>query len=260
VSVVGVLLIGLGLTDLARSEIRRASRARLVLAVALGVVAMGALAGLGGLTRTGDLVLLVLGATVLAGWAVLSDRAMPSGRATPPLTALAVGISGLLVLSGLASHAGGALHTWQVWAAVPGVAHLSTDRLLLVAGVFVVQFSTANFVVRLVLASVGAIKPLGQPQASDRLRGGRLLGPMERVFIVGLGLAGEFTAAGIVIAAKGLIRWPELQARTRETGTSSTPGTSASAVGIDEITEYFLVGSFVSWLVALATLGLVAAG
>ena len=37
----------------------------------------------------------------------------------------------------------------------------------------------------------------------------------ERVFILGLGLAGQVTAAGLVIAAKGLIRFPELQAQAK---------------------------------------------
>ena len=55
--------------------------------------------------------------------------------------------------------------------------------------------------------------PASEPQPSDQLRGGRLLGPMERVLILGLGLAGQLTAAGLVIAAKGLIRFPELQAK-----------------------------------------------
>ena len=64
---------------------------------------------------------------------------------------------------------------------------------------------------------------------------------MERVFIVGLGLAGNLIAASIVIAAKGLLRFPELQSKGEQ-------------VRIHRLTEYFLVGSFVSWLVALASL------
>ena len=36
------------------------------------------------------------------------------------------------------------------------------------------------------------------------------LGPLERLFILGLGLAGNLTAAAIVVAAKGLLRFPEL--------------------------------------------------
>ena len=72
---------------------------------------------------------------------------------------------------------------------------------------------------------------------------------MERVLILGLGLAGQLTAAGLVIAAKGLIRFPELQAKRDDS-------TSVDGVGIDAVTEYFLVGSFVSWLVALGSLAL----
>lgn len=56
---------------------------------------------------------------------------------------------------------------------------------------------------------------------------------MERVFILGLGLAGQITAASIVIAAKGLIRFPELQSAKDDT-------TSVKGDGIDEVTEYFL--------------------
>jgi hypothetical protein len=70
---------------------------------------------------------------------------------------------------------------------------------------------------------------------------------MERVFIVGLGLAGNLIAASIVIAAKGLLRFPELQSKGEQ-------------VRIHRLTEYFLVGSFVSWLVALSSLVLLSSG
>lgn len=249
-SVLAVFLLALGVADLARAERRLRTRRHAVIAAGVGaavLVVFGALAGLGG---RGDVVLLVFAGLVLVAWVLVSDLAMHTGRwGLASLGGLAVGVGALLAFSGYATPAGGPLESWQHWAGFPVLAGKPTDRVLLVAGLFMVQFATGNIVVRLVLASVGAIKPLGQPQASDRLKGGRLLGPMERVFIVGLGLAGEFTAAGIVIAAKGLIRWPELQARSQESG----------GVDIDEITEYFLVGSFVSWLVALASLGLVAA-
>jgi hypothetical protein len=124
-----------------------------------------------------------------------------------------------------------------------------------VVGLLLVNLATANVVVRLVLVGVGAMRPVpplegdSAPQPSDQLRGGRLLGPMERVLIIGLGLAGQLTAAGLVIAAKGLIRFPELQAKRDDR-------TSVDGVGIDAVTEYFLVGSFVSWLVALVSLAL----
>jgi hypothetical protein len=72
---------------------------------------------------------------------------------------------------------------------------------------------------------------------------------MERLVIFGLGLGGHVTAASLVIAAKALIRWPELQSFRDGDGRPDGPT-------IDEVTEYFLVGSFVSWLVSLGTLAL----
>jgi len=57
--------------------------------------------------------------------------------------------------------------------------------------------------------------------------------------VVGLALAGQATAASVVIAAKGILRFPELQDQRG-------PGQR-----IDVVTEYFLLGSFTSWLVAL---------
>jgi hypothetical protein len=68
--------------------------------------------------------------------------------------------------------------------------------------------------------------------------------------IVGLSLAGQLAAATAVVAAKGIIRFPEINARkVRDEG----------GIGIDDITEYFLIGSFASWIVALGGVALVAA-
>ena len=64
---------------------------------------------------------------------------------------------------------------------------------------------------------------------------------MERLFIILLGHSGQLGAAAIVVAAKGLLRYPELQRTEREEGPT-------------DVSEYFLIGSFASWLVALAGL------
>ena len=58
-------------------------------------------------------------------------------------------------------------------------------KALLVAGLVLVQLSTGNLVVRLVLRSIGALRPPGT-EPSEEIRGGRLLGPLERVLILGL--------------------------------------------------------------------------
>ncbi len=46
----------------------------------------------------------------------------------------------------------------------------------MIVGVVLLQLVTGNQLVRLVLGSVGAVKPAGEPQPSDKLKGGRLLG------------------------------------------------------------------------------------
>jgi hypothetical protein len=95
-----------------------------------------------------------------------------------------------------------------------------------------------------VLTVTRTVNPARHGGAGDpetQLKGGRLLGPMERVVIVGLGVAGQLTAASIVIAAKGLLRFPELSSDREQER-------------IHRLTEYFLVGSFVSWLLALSSL------
>jgi len=71
---------------------------------------------------------------------------------------------------------------------------------------------------------------------------------MERLFIVGLGLGGQLTAAAVVVAAKGLLRFPELQ--------RGVAGETPSLNGPSDVTEYFLIGSFASSLVALGGLAL----
>ncbi|TWP37621.1 hypothetical protein [Leekyejoonella antrihumi] len=245
-SVVAILLVSLGLGDLARS--RDLGRPAVAYAVAVATIVL--LAVLADLHTWADILLLALTAATTVAWIMLSGRAIRTGHGERAAVAsLGAGLLVVLACAGATSRAEGVLRQWLESSDLAHLQGLSADRFLLVVGLFLVQLGTGNELVRLVLAVVGAIKPAGQPQPSDRLRGGRLLGPMERVFILGLGLTGAITAAALVIAAKGLIRFPELSARRSATQ-------QVSGVGIDEVTEYFLVGSFVSWLVALSALGL----
>nr|WP_281496877.1 hypothetical protein [Ornithinimicrobium sp. F0845] len=246
----------------------------------LGLASIAALAILADLDTWGDLLLLAIAGATTGTWVVLTRRAVETDRGEGlALGALSLGVALTLLLSGWSSEAGGALSRWLDWTGLGPLTTADPTRFLLLAGLVLIQLSTGNIVVRLVLAHTGALNPLGEPQPSDRLRGGRLLGPMERVFILGLGLAGQVTAASIVIAAKGLIRWPELQRASRDserweaahsdttgrettgsdtagretTGSAQDPATQRAA-RIDQVTEYFLIGSFVSWLIALAAL------
>jgi hypothetical protein len=62
---------------------------------------------------------------------------------------------------------------------------------------------------------------------------GRVIGMLERIFIYILILAGQFTAVGFILTAKGIIRYPELKNKT--------------------FAEYVLIGTLLSALAALVT-------
>lgn len=241
-SAVAVLLIAIGIADLVRPLTTR-RWPPVILAPAL--VLFGA--ALCGLWHPGDRWLIGIAAAVAAGWEVsgyLAER-WSGPRQALPLLFLPGALPLLFVLSGLASPVSGPVKTWVGWA--DPIAGIDATRVVMVVGVALMQMATGNQMVRLLLKSVGAVRPRGQPQPSDRLKGGRLLGPMERSLILGLGLAGQLSVATAVIAAKSIIRFPEINAQKaiRDGG-----------VGIDDVTEYFLIGSFASWIVALGGLAL----
>ena len=237
-----VLLIGVAVADLAHSV--RPTRIVNESTGAAVAVLVGLLAGLTDLT---DVVALAVIAGLVVLWGQTVTRAFGSGHDWVPLAVLAGSVLLALLTTPWAGAADGLVGRWLGSTQVPGLQDQPTDRVLLLLGAFLVQLSTGNVVVRLVLAATGTTNPAygGEPDPDPaiRLKGGRLLGPMERVFILGLGLAGHLTAASIVIAAKGLLRFPELQSKGEQER-------------IHRLTEYFLVGSFVSWLVALSSLAL----
>ena len=243
-SAVAVFLIAAGVADLCRRAIGAHWPA-----LAAGPVLVVGCAVLGALWHAGDVALLVPAACAVAAWEWLCMRSERSGSGqAAPLAVFAGALALLAAASGWSTPALGLVARWSAWVHLP-LAHVTPTRLLMTVAVVLVQFATANQLVRLVLGSVGAVRPAGEPQPSDRLKGGRLLGPLERLLILSLGVGGQVAAAGAVVAAKGIIRFPELNAQKNRNG----------GVGIDEVTEYFLVGSFTSWLLALGGIGLVLA-
>jgi hypothetical protein len=241
------MLIAMGSADIIR---RSTERVRVAAVAAPGIVVCGA--ALAGLWRLGDIVLLVIAATASVAWVIMCARAERSGEhEVGPVVVFGVAVGLLLLLSGLGSDVAGLAGRWANWAHLPGLGAVNPNRMLMVVGVVLLQVVTGNQLVRLILGAVGAVKPAGEPQPSDRLKGGRLLGPMERLLILGLGLGGQLAAATAVVAAKSIIRFPEINAqKARENGEDG------NAVDINTVTEYFLVGSFASWIVALGGLAL----
>ncbi|MCD6639149.1 MAG: hypothetical protein LT071_04465 [Nocardioides sp.] len=236
-----VLLIGVAVSDLAHSvrPVRRVPEA--VGATAAIVIGLCA-----GLTDVRDVVALVVIAVLVLAWGHTVTRGFGRGPAWLPLVVLAFSLVLAVGVSGSAPPVGGLVARWLEGVSVPVLADLTPERFLLLMGALGVQLSTGNVIVRLVLKTTGTINPAADGSLPPTpLKGGRLLGPLERVFIVSLGLAGHVTAASIVVAAKGLLRFPELSSRQEQQR-------------VHQLTEYFLVGSFVSWLVALASLVLLA--
>lgn len=121
----------------------------------------------------------------------------------------------------------------------PGIEEASAETAVLLVGIFLWLGPVANAVVRMVLRAAGA-----DPEASEqKLRGGRIIGILERWLILGFVLSGQPTAAALTVSAKSIIRFPELseKARSDEGGKDD----------ITEVTEYLLLGSLASWTLAV---------
>ncbi len=147
------------------------------------------------------------------------------------ITLLAVSSAVLVLLSGEITFDDIPIQGWYDDLAIPGLASVPFDRAVLGLGVVLFLTSAANVVVRSVLDLTGP-RVLAQ---EDDLQGGRVLGPLERWFVFACAVTGNLAAIAIVVAAKGILRFPEIS-RDKPEGLRA---------------EYVLVGSFVSWGLAL---------
>jgi len=128
------------------------------------------------------------------------------------------------------------------------VGDIGFDVAVLALGVVLFSTESANLIVRAALDREGTWRPadMGGALRGGRLRepqpratgfqGGRLIGPLERLIVVALTLASAYPLLAAMLAAKGIVRFPEIS-KDGETGARA---------------EYFLVGSLVSWVTALA--------
>lgn len=245
---VGLWLAALGVGDLLRASHDVVTLRRLggCLAAAGAVLLVGLVLLAPGVGR--GLLLLVVLAGLIAAWLLASTTALDPRRTVRERDAARAVAFAALGGGALAATLGvQAIVEPLVW---PGFVDRTVASrwpaadLVVALGVVAAQLVTANIVVRLLLDAVGVPATTNEKQ----LKGGRVLGPMERIFIVGLGALGELTAAAIVVAAKGLLRFPELQRAQQQT---------LPADGPSDVTEYFLIGSFASWLLALAGAALI---
>lgn len=268
-SLVVTLLATLALVDLVRWSVDEASWVRTAAAVGAGALGSVGLAWSFGPDAWPTVV--VGGVLAAAVWGLTGSKQFYRGGRPGLVAALALAGSTLVLLP-LAPALDGPLTRWYDALDVSGLSSVSVERsaVVLVGGLFLL--TTGNRLVRGMLDAAGTSPTAGEAS----LKGGRWLGPLERLFILALAMAGDLTAAAVVIAAKGILRLPEIRA-SRPVGSPVTTGGDPStgapesrsgaaaddppAVGApDTVAEYFLVGTFTSWILALLVAGLAQLG
>lgn len=170
-----------------------------------------------------------LPAVVGLWWA--SARTLPSWRVPGMIVS---GVAGVLALvaSPFIDRDRPPLLDWFEDLEIPGLLDVGLDEFVLALVVAVALIGPANAVVREVLDHVGR----GLLREEMRLKGGRVIGPLERVMVFAFAVSGNYGGVAAILAAKGILRFPEI---------SKDEGDGSRA-------EYVLVGSFVSWFMALA--------
>ena len=225
-------------------------------ALALGLV-LSMLAG-----AVPALVAAALVGSVVWVWLVLAHRALASRESEEAAARAWVALAYFAALTGstlaLASWLPGyearPLSEWLNAHPLLGGIGLTGDALLLLLAVGLLLTQTGNVLVRLLLT--GARVKLQEQE--DRMPGGRFIGPLERVLVVTFLLAGELLGAALVVSAKGLLRFPEL-ARPRD-GAEPAPTAAANTPDARRATEYLLIGSLASWLLAILASGVLRLG
>lgn len=176
----------------------------------------------------------VAAALIAAAWHFLAERtdtASSSDKARSVLVELymwsAIGL--VAVLAGFAW-----LDVTVFSAAIPA------GLMWLALTLFLTQ--TGNRITRCVLLlsgrELGRDRPSSGSVPNSQLKGGRVIGPLERIFIMILIVVGAYHVVAALMAAKGIVRFPEISADAKR---EHAPGAKA---------EEFLVGSLASWGVA----------
>lgn len=227
--VTGMVLLAIGGADLARQFLSRRALRIVVAVAAVAVIAFGALsaAPLAGL----------LAVALAIAWVWVFPSGARARAGFWPAVALAIVCTVFVAVLGPRDNAGLLGDVWNVptpWGPLP------LDNTILVIGAVAILLESGNVIVRSALAS-----EMPEPDRVEvpphTLKGGRLIGPLERVIVFALTLTGVYSLLAAVLAAKGIVRFPEIS-RDRDEGNRA---------------EYFLIGSLVSWVIALAAAFLV---
>lgn len=234
----GLALAAIGAADLVRRFVlRRILRIAPLILLAVGVLALGACS---------DALVPAIIACALAGLWLWTMPLDVSGRASFwPAVLLAGIVFGATALMPTRTAAG---LIGEVWSVRSPIGDIGPDVIVLALGAVLFATESSNLVVRAALDREGTWRPadiggalrggrLRQPQPpATGFQGGRLIGPLERILVIALTLASAYPLLAAMLAAKGIVRFPEIS-KDGETGARA---------------EYFLVGSLVSWVIALA--------
>lgn len=239
-TVLGVILIALGGGDILRVLMPRRWNARARI-FTLGIYCLTVLAAATAAAVIPWWQVLVAAPSIVAWFFTLqigpallpTHRLLASSRRRAAMVLLFLLLSGAAVLTA-------ELSTGSISSSVSMIGRLSEETAVLAAGLTLFLGVSSNALVRAALKRETA--PLGDVPAepSSQLKGGRWIGPLERLTLAWLLILGAYPVAAGLIAAKGIVRFPEIQA-DQEHGNRA---------------EYFLVGSFVSWALATGAAGL----
>ena len=120
------------------------------------------------------------------------------------------------------------------------------DALLLIGGGFAVVGGGPLTTTVLWLVDRGNPAKQSTQKAGDVLRGGALIGALERAAIFAALVAGWPEGIAVALAIKGLARYPELR----------SPDPQPSPVTSQAVAERFIIGTFLSVLWSVACAGL----
>ena len=111
--------------------------------------------------------------------------------------------------------------------------------IIILSGLFFL-LNESNFLIRLIFEMSGKLPVTKETHEPDKkeLNAGRMIGILERILIFFFVIIGQFAAVGFVIAAKGVVRYKELEDRN--------------------FAEYVLIGTLLSSLLSMFT-GFIAA-
>jgi len=254
---IGFALLAIGVSDILAGGLagQPVAGRRTHLALLTSVIVMLVLCGLCGFSASAVAysVAIVGGYTT---WLHLRATTNPSERRSATAAACLVVTLAVAVLFAPAASATlpAAIGRWLHSSPVPVLRALEPANLVVGLGVLSLHAASTNALVRAVLRASGT----EFESSAGRLRGGRVIGMLERWMVFGFAVCGEPTAAALVVSAKSIVRFPELSSAQSDRSTADSDVERTGPREIDHVTEYFLLGSMVSWISALIPAALLA--